>query len=165
MSRRLSIAPPEAHVVIRAATAGDLPAVDAIERASFSDPWPSSAFAEALGSSHLYFAVAVARDGRVAGYVIGWFVAGDGEIANIAVAGEARGHGIGGMLLDAALSAARAAASVTVHLEVRESNAPAQALYASREFIAVGRRRAYYRDPSEDAIVLRRTLGEVYREP
>lgn len=143
------------RVTIRPAGPADLEAVNAIECDSFSDPWPRSAFREALGSETLYFTVAVDGHGAVVGYVVGWFAGGDGEIANVAVAAEARGQGIGGQLLDAALETAGRAGSDAVHLEVRESNAPAQALYASRGFVPVGRRRAYYRAPVEDAIVLR----------
>lgn len=144
---------------MRRASASDLEAVHAIECDAFTDPWTRSSFVEALESPHLYFSVAVTQAGHVVGYVLGWFAAGDGEIANIAVAREARGKGIGGRLLDEAIMTAQATGAVTIHLEVRESNLPAQALYASRRFTPVGRRRGYYREPPEDAIVLRRTFG------
>lgn len=146
------------RVLIRLATPDDLRAVNTLERDCFSDPWHASAFNEALGSAHVYFTVAEAPEGGVVGYLVGWFVGGDGEIANIAVASHARGRGIGGQLLDDALETARRAGAATVHLEVRASNVAAQALYASRRFSAVGRRRGYYRHPPEDAIVLRHTL-------
>lgn len=151
--------PEAASVIVRRATTRDLPTVNAIERDVFSDPWPASSFTDAVHSEHLYFVVATTAAGAVVAYVVGWFAAGDGEIANIAVAADARGHGIGGRLLDEALAAARRSGSSMVHLEVRESNAAAQALYASRGFVPVGRRRGYYRQPAEDAVVLRRTLG------
>lgn len=144
-------------VSVRAAVRSDLPAVTAIECDAFSDPWPDSAFREAMEAEQTHFAVATARAGAVVAYLIGWFAGGDGEIANIAVATEARGHGIGGRLLDEALAVAWDRGSATVHLEVRASNLPAQALYASRGFVPVGRRQGYYREPLEDAIVLRRT--------
>ena len=149
----------DGEIVVRRASAGDIDAVHAIEREAFTDPWPRSSFLEALESPHLYFSVVVTADGHLVGYLLGWFAAGDGEIANIAVASGARGRGIGGRLLDDAILAAQAAGAVTIHLEVRESNAAAQALYASRRFTSVGRRRGYYREPPEDAIVLRRTFG------
>ena len=158
IARRMVSRTPVVRVVVRRAQASDLTAINAIERAAFTDPWPASAFKEALASEHLYFSVGVDPAGAVVGYVVGWFAGGEGEIANIAVACEARGQGIGGQLLDEALTAARATGSEVVHLEVRESNVAAQALYASRRFGPVGRRRAYYRTPVEDAIVLRRTL-------
>lgn len=149
----------DAAVTVRPAAASDLPAVNAIEREAFSDPWPPSSFTDAIASPQLYFAVATTAAGAVVAYVLGWFVGGDGEIANIAVAADARGQGIGGRLLDEALGAAQAQGSTMVHLEVRESNALAHALYASRGFVAVGRRRGYYREPLEDAIVLRKEFG------
>lgn len=148
-----------ATVVIRRAQQDDLAAVNAIECDAFSDPWPASAFKDALAAEALYFPVALDAHGAVIGYVVGWFAGGDGEIANIAVAAEARGQGVGGQLLDEALRVAREAGSETVHLEVRASNVPAQALYASRGFEPVGMRRGYYRDPAEDAIVLRCDLA------
>lgn len=157
-SRGVEPGPPATDLVIRPARAGDLAAVNTIEQEAFSDPWPASAFRDALASEHLYFTVAVEATGAVVGYLIGWFAAGEGEIANVAVACDCRGRGIGGRLLDAALSTARAQGSAVVHLEVRESNVAAQALYASRQFGAVGRRRQYYRAPVEDAIVLRCAL-------
>jgi ribosomal-protein-alanine N-acetyltransferase len=164
VSRRLSrraapVAPEGLDVVVRAADARDLPAVIAIECDAFSDPWPASAFAEAIAAEHMHFVVATAG-GAVVAYLIGWFAGGDGEIANIAVAADARGHGIGGRLLDEALALAWERGSVTVHLEVRASNLPAQGLYGSRGFVPVGRRQGYYREPLEDAIVLRRTRDD-----
>ena len=147
-----------APALVRTARAADLEAVVAIERASFADPWAPRAFSDALADEGLLFLVAEGEQG-VAGYVIAWFVAGDGEIANIAVAPSARGHGIGAALLDAALRAGRDCGTRSVFLECRESNAVARALYASRRFVEVGRRRGYYRLPTEDAIVLKRSEG------
>ena len=141
--------------VLRPARIEDVAAVVAIERASFSDPWPDRAFEDAVSDPALMFLVAV-ESGDVAGYVISWYVADQGEIANIAVAPSARGRGLGAALLDAALDQGRERGAGTTFLEVRESNAPARALYASRAFIEIGRRRGYYRRPPEDAIVLRR---------
>jgi len=153
--------PGDGHVAmaVRAATAGDLARVAAIEVASFTDPWSAAAFARLLDDPRVFFTVAVGPDGRVEGYVVAWFVLDEGEIANLAVAAQLRGHGVGGMLLDAALDAARARGVASVYLEVRESNAAAQALYAGRGFVTAARRRRYYRHPLEDALVLRRDLA------
>src|SRR3712207_1359794 len=95
----------------------------------------------------------------VVGYVVAWFAGGEGEIANVAVAPLARGRGIGGQLLDAAIAAAADHGAEALYLDVRESNARARALYDSRGFVEVGRRRRYYRRPDEDAIVLRRAIA------
>ena len=146
------------NVAIGPATVHDLASVAAIERVAFSDPWSLRSFREALDSGSVYFACARSDAGGVLGYVVAWFVADQGEIANIAVAPDQRGHGVGRALLDAALGEAAARGISAVFLEVRDSNQPARELYASRGFEEVGRRRRYYRRPVEDAIVLRRTL-------
>lgn len=161
-------------IIVTPATAGDLDRVAAIEGASFGDPWSRHAFERLLGDERVFFSVAcaprnhaarhgdtAAPDGEgsvVVGYVAAWFIMDEGEIANLAVAPEARGHGIGALLLDSAIAAARARGVSAVYLEVRDSNVPARRLYASRGFTEVGRRRRYYRRPVEDALVLRLVL-------
>ena len=147
-------------VEITPATIDDVPAVTAIERQAFSDPWSDKAFREALGHPAVYFACARSGVGDVVGYVVAWFAADEGEIANLAVAPEGWGSGIGRRLLEAALSAAAARGAAAVYLEVRDSNDRARRLYRSSGFVEIGRRRRYYRRPSEDAIVLRRTLTQ-----
>ncbi|HEV8216320.1 MAG TPA: ribosomal protein S18-alanine N-acetyltransferase [Gemmatimonadaceae bacterium] len=144
---------------IGSATVHDLASVAVIERAAFSDPWSLRSFREALDSGSVYFACARSDAGSVLGYVVAWFVADQGEIANIAVAPDQRGRGVGRALLDAALGEAATRGIAAVFLEVRDSNQRARELYASRGFEEVGRRRRYYRRPVEDAIVLRRTLS------
>lgn len=146
-------------LAIGAATVRDLAPVAAIEHAAFSDPWSLRSFREALDSPSVYFACARSDAGSVLGYVVAWFVADQGEIANIAVAPDQRGRGVGRALLDAALGEAAARGIRAVFLEVRDSNQRARELYASRGFEEIGRRRRYYRRPVEDAIVLRRTLS------
>lgn len=145
-------------VTIHAATERDMAEIANIERASFSDPWSTASFAIILTEPAAFFATACdgVSDG-IAGYVVAWFAADEGEIANLAVAQPTRRRGIGAALLDAALSEAQRRNATAVYLEVRESNAAARGLYASRGFEEVGRRRGYYRRPDEDAIVLRWT--------
>ena len=145
-------------ISLRRAERTDLDAVVAIERVSFSDPpWSRDSFAALVDSPRAYFTVACEDPAdAVVGYVVAWFVVDEAEIANLAVAPDHRHRGIGSRLLDAALTEARLAGAVMVHLEVRDSNAAARALYGSRGFEMVGRRRRYYRDPVEDALLLRR---------
>lgn len=150
---------PHEALVVRAATAGDLAQVAAIERTAFSDPWAPIAFERLLHDPRVFFLVAVSPDDRVLGYVVAWFVLDEGEIGNLAVADAARRRGVGRSLLDAALEGARARGVATVYLEVRDSNAAARALYATRGFEVVARRPRYYRRPVEDALVLRRDLA------
>jgi ribosomal-protein-alanine N-acetyltransferase len=103
-------------------------------------------------------AASVAAPDIVVGYVVAWVVADEAEIANLAVTQERRRSGIGRRLLEAAASEAEVAGARMVYLEVRESNAAARALYGSGGFTLVGRRSRYYRNPSEDALVLRLDL-------
>jgi ribosomal-protein-alanine N-acetyltransferase len=155
-------------ITISAATDADLPAIVAIERRAFSDPWTLRSFREALDHPAVFFACA-RRDGggrsgdrsagdEVAGYVVAWFVADEGEIANLAVDPAGWGGGVGRALLDAALAEGERRGTAAVYLEVRDSNERARRLYASRRFEEIGRRRNYYQRPVEDAIVLRRML-------
>lgn len=147
-------------MVLGAATAADIPDVAALERACYADPWPPSAFASLPDNARVFFHVARehARS-SVAGYVIAWYVLDEGELANLAVAPEHRRRGLGTKLLDAMLSDAAARGVSDVCLEVRDSNAEARRLYGSRGFLEVGRRKGYYRNPLEDALILRRTVG------
>lgn len=144
---------------IRPATAADLPRVVEIERASFTDPWSVTAFQSALDQDRLNFHVAV-HDGAVVGYAVSWFVVDEAELANLAVVPAMRGRRVGAALLTRAIADAALSGCVVMHLEVRESNTAARALYASRGFGMVGRRKRYYREPVEDALILRAILGD-----
>ncbi|HET7296582.1 MAG TPA: ribosomal protein S18-alanine N-acetyltransferase [Gemmatimonadales bacterium] len=132
--------------------------VAAIERAAFSDPWSATDFAECL-ASRVPFLVAEARGGgAVIGYVIARRAADEGEILNLGVAAEQRGHGVGRALVARALALLAAGGVHVVFLEVRESNAVARRLYQSLGFTEVARRAGYYRHPVEDAVVLRAAI-------
>ena len=144
---------------IRPAAPADAKSLLAIERRAFSDPWTEASFQEALTSAWTFGLVAETGRG-VAGYLIGREVAGTGEVLNLAVAPEFRRRGIAGALLETGLAAFRRRKVDEVFLEVRESNRSAQALYLSRGFRAVGQRAAYYRNPKEDALVLRLALAQ-----
>jgi ribosomal-protein-alanine N-acetyltransferase len=145
--------------MIRGARRDDVDDIAAIERRAFSDPWSAGSFRALFGNPLVHFAVAedsVTR--RVLGYVVSWYVVDEAEIANLAVGDDVRRAGVGARLLDHALDIARERRCQVVFLEVRESNAAARALYASRGFEVAGRRAKYYRKPVEDALVLRRGL-------
>jgi ribosomal-protein-alanine acetyltransferase len=94
--------------------------------------------------------------GEVIGMIAVRVMADEGEILNLAIAVPWRRRGVGSRLVESAIAQARAAGTVRVFLEVRESNAVARAFYSRMRFIEVGRRRGYYRDPDEDALVLTR---------
>ena len=149
---------PQSGILLRRARASDLPGILAIERVSFTDPWSRSSFTAILEQPRVYFAVALDPAGSVLGYTVAWFVLDEAELANLAVAPEARGQGIGALLLRGAIRSAEERGTASMYLEVRESNVSARALYASHGFAEVGRRPAYYRKPVEDALVLRRSM-------
>lgn len=146
-------------IVIQPVAVEDLPEVVALERASYADPWSATAFAGLPGHPAVHFPVVRIAPGEpVVGYAVAWFAADEGELANLAVAPAFRRRGLGQRLLDSVLEEARARGVREVFLEVRESNAAARELYASRNFEEVGRRKRYYRSPEEDALILRCTL-------
>ena len=101
------------------------------------------------------FLVAEGDGGAILGYVVALDAADEGEILNLAVAPTGRRAGLGRALVRQILEALSARGVRQVFLEVRDSNAPARALYTAHGFKEVGRRREYYRRPVEDAIVLR----------
>jgi ribosomal-protein-alanine N-acetyltransferase len=141
-------------------TIDDVPRVADIEEQAFSDAWPASAFRDLLGRAYARLRVAQDASATVQGYCVLLRAADEGEIANICTAPEVRGRGVGGRLLDDALAAADGSAVAAVYLEVRTSNLAARGLYESRGFRMVGRRRSYYQQPTEDALVLRRSHPE-----
>lgn len=154
---------------IRPFTTSDLPAVLRIERASYSTPWPEASFKGLLGriDTALFVAEAVesSDDGgeagrsatppEVVGYAVSWSVAGQGELGNIAVAPAWRRRGVARELLERVIMTMRGRDVHELYLEVRTSNEIAQRLYQSYGFREVGIRKAYYTNPTEDAIVMR----------
>jgi len=143
----------------RAATQADVPAIVEIERTSFGDPWSEETFRDLLRLRQAIFLVATeGLPESVCGYVIAAVITDEAEVLNLAVAGQSRRRGFGGRLLDAGLGMIRDRGAREVFLEVRESNAAAIALYTSRGFAALSRRARYYRNPVEDALVLRHAI-------
>ena len=148
-------------LVLRPASHDDVGEMVEIEEASFSDPWSAASFAGYLSESNVGRAlVTVAEsEAQVIGYSVMLFALPDADLANIAVAPAARGQGTGRLLLDRTLMAARAVGTRTVFLEVRGSNESAIRMYKVAGFSEFSRRRRYYRDPVEDALVLRLDLS------
>lgn len=99
-------------------------------------------------------ALVVEQSGSVVGFIVGRQVEDEWEIENIAVTGEARRCGLGSRLVGELLDVVRDRGGKSVFLEVRESNRAARALYEKWAFIEVGRRKMYYQNPAEDALLL-----------
>lgn len=120
-----------------------------IEKLCFSLPWNRRALENQMNSkSHLFLA---AVDGsKVLGYIGMMKVLDEGYISNVAVAPQYRRHSIADALINALIKRTRGSLAFMT-LEVRESNAPATALYEKHGFILVGTRKNYYEHPKENA--------------
>lgn len=175
--------------ILRPMTNDDIPQVVTIDRASFTTPWSARTYEFEINnreSSHLVVIEVVdqhvprtdgwrglaarlrspaAASGPIAGYGGCWLIAGEAHISTIAVAPEYRGRGLGELLLAAMLKRSINRRGDYSVLEVRASNEVAQALYRKYRYEVVGRRRGYYRDDGEDALLMEvRPLDEAYRQ-
>ena len=135
-------------------TLDDVPAVSLLEDKLFPTPWPQSAFVNDVSRNPFGYHLVAEHSGHVIGYVIAWFMLDDVHIATIGVAPEWQGQGIGKLLMLMAMKWAIAMESPVVTLEVRPSNERAIRLYRSLGFRVVGRRKNYYRDTGEDALIM-----------
>lgn len=137
----------------------DLPAVMAIEERVFiGDAWPESFYRRDLNNPQALYCVlelAVATGApHLLGYAGCWFVEDEAHLMTIAIAPEWQGRGLGEWLLLAVLDLVEARRSAACTLEVRVSNRRAQALYERVGFEVTGRRRRYYQDNREDALIM-----------
>lgn len=144
-------------VVLRPLTEDDLPRVEQIETASFTVPWSMHTFRQLLTRDDSE-ATGAECGGRLVGYSVFWSVLDQAELGDIAVDADFRGRGIGSMLLRDTFRRAAARGIRQLFLEVRVSNVDAHRLYERHGFTSVGRRRRYYRQPVEDALVMLKNL-------
>jgi ribosomal-protein-alanine N-acetyltransferase len=142
---------------IRRATVADADQLAAIERVCFSDPWTPAGIEETIQYETALALVAENRAG-VAGYIMARISGEEGEILNLAVLPPYRRRGVARRLLAEGVAALVADGVREAYLEVRESNAAAISLYQSAGFRTVGLRPRYYRNPPENALVLRAPL-------
>ena len=142
------------HVRIVPMTADHLDEVAELERVCFTTPWSRNMLAEELDNSLSAFLVALDDNDKVAGYAGLQAVLDEGYITNVAVRPDCRRQGIAGKLLQVFLDFAKGNHLAFLSLEVRASNYDAIALYGSRGFRSVGRRKNYYEHPREDAIIM-----------
>jgi ribosomal-protein-alanine N-acetyltransferase len=142
-------------VAIRSARLHDVPVILALERqAPGAAHWTSEQYNKMVSSGVVLVAEPAAEEaGKLCGFVGAQAVAGEWEIENVVVAAEFLRRGIANELVRELIRRAKSAAASAILLEVRESNLPARRLYEKQGFCEVGRRRAYYRDPVEDAIL------------
>ena len=149
----------EKTVQIRPMSPADIPTVAALERQSFSEPWSEHGFEDALLGQQNIFLVAEPEDDRIAGYIGLYGSFDEGDITNVAVDPSFRGRGIGTLLVNAVKEMAVRQGIRNIFLEVRESNGAARTLYSRSGFEPCGRRKDFYREPTEDAILMQISLG------
>jgi [ribosomal protein S18]-alanine N-acetyltransferase len=145
---------------IRPAERADVAALTRIERRCFSDPWSEAGILESIQSETTVALVAENAEGEL-GYLMARLSGEEGEILNLAVLPGHRRQGVGRRLLEQGIALLIGRGAREAYLEVRESNQAARALYLGFGFRPVGMRPHYYRNPAEDALVLRARLQPV----
>ena len=128
-----------------------------LERLCFHDPWSENSIASELGNRLSVWLVALDED-KVVGYVGSQTVIDETDMMNIAVHPDYRNRGVATALIVELTQQLRMRGSKGLMLEVRESNSAAISLYEKHGFLQVGCRRNYYRNPRENAMILRKEL-------
>ncbi len=140
----------------RPATQADIPAVLSLERALASAAhWPESSYKEVFAPDASSRIALILEDGTQlpCGFVIARLTSGECELENVAVAPSLQRRGAGTKLIQSLIAAARERGAHSIHLEVRDSNNAARALYEKCGFANTGRRPRYYSNPGEDAVL------------
>ena len=152
-------------ITMTAMTLDDLDEVLSIERVSFQTPWSRTAFRYELTQNRVARSVVVRVGSELAGYLCLWEIGHEIHITNLAVHPRLRRRGVARALLGQTMEDARRSGVELLFLEVRPTNAEALALYESLGFSVIGRRKGYYFDTGEDALVMEARLGaETARE-
>ncbi len=150
------------NFLIRKMTLDDIPVVVELDRISFSLPWPERSFRFEIADNPVARCWVAEVDGRVVGMVVGWLLVDEIHIATIATHPDFRRQGIGRKLLSHTLRHALEEGAQSSFLEVRASNLGAQEMYRQFGYEPAGRRKRYYKDNDEDAILM--NLGSLRKE-
>ena len=126
-----------------------------LERICFADPWSEKSVASELDNKWALWLVALEGD-TVVGYIGSQTAVDETDVMNVAVHPDHRRQGIAEALIEKLVLELKARGSHALMLEVRASNAPAISLYEKLGFLQVGLRKNYYRNPKEDALILRK---------
>lgn len=148
------VARPPVRLRVEPMLLGDIPAVHAIESASFPTPWPPYAFRGELESNRMAHYLVVRAGERVVAYAGLWLMVDEAHVTTFAVLPAYRRRGIAGRLLSDLIELAADLGATVVTLEVRISNLAARRLYERFGFRPVGVRPHYYTDNSEDALIM-----------
>jgi ribosomal-protein-alanine N-acetyltransferase len=147
------------ELVVSEMLPSDLDEVLGIEEASFSVPWSRESFLFEIQANPYARNLVMRHGGRIVAFACAWVVDDELKINNIAVLPGERRKGYGEAMLRHVLDYGRSSACTEATLEVRPSNRAARALYETHGFEQVGRRKGYYRDTHEDAILMAAELG------
>jgi ribosomal-protein-alanine N-acetyltransferase len=145
---------------IRAMKEGDIPKIMEIERVSFITPWTEGMFKSQLRFRDRAINLVLLEREVMVGYAAAWIAYDEIHLLSIAVAPERRRMGFGTVMLHAIMKRGRARGGLRVILEVREGNETARGFYRAHGFSEIGRRRTYYSDTGEDAIVMEFVFGD-----
>jgi ribosomal-protein-alanine N-acetyltransferase len=148
------VARPPVALRIEEMTFDDLPAVHAIEQASFAVPWPNDAYRSELTTNRLASYIVARADDTIVGFAGLWVMVDEAHVTTFAVDPRWRRRGVGERLLLGLLDIAVARRAREATLEVRLSNMPARRLYEKYGFRPVGIRPRYYSDNGEDALIM-----------
>ena len=138
---------------IRKSLVSDAGSIARLEAEIFTDAWSERDIISTISTEGGMCYTAIDDDG-ICAYIIARQIPPEGEIYRIAVKNEKRRHGVAYRLLSYAIKCERARGLEVLFLEVRESNTPARNFYKSFGFREIGRRKGYYKLPSEDAIIM-----------
>ncbi len=139
---------------IRRATIMDIDSIIAVEKESFSTPWPRQAFVDELTRNIVSYYIVMEQHGEVVGYMGMWIIVDEAHITNIAVHPKARRQQIAETAVSLMKLLAKERGALRMTLEVRKSNVAAIALYEKLGFVSYGLRKNYYIEPVEDAIIM-----------
>ena len=142
-------------MMIAKMTADHVSQIAELEKICFSDPWSENSVSSELKNKLALWLVAE-ENGTVAGYIGSQTCGEESDVMNVAVHPDFRRRGIAEALVNALVEELKAIGSHCLTLEVRASNVPAIALYEKMGFSEIGRRKNYYRNPREDALILRK---------
>ena len=137
----------------RAMTSDDAEAIAALEAKCFAMPWSREDFWREMRNELAEYVVGV-LDGKVIAYAGAWVSFDQAEVMHVAVDSKFRGQGVGTMLFGALIEAVKIRGATSITLEVRPSNTAAIKLYESFGLKSVGRRKGYYLDNGEDALIM-----------
>lgn len=142
------------ELIIRRAEARDVLPMALLDSLCFAAPWSEESFRQEVTENNLALYLVAETDGVIAGYAGVWAILDEGHITNVAVHPDYRRRGIASALMEILIRSCEEEGITCQTLEVRPSNQAALALYAAFGFREEGRRKGYYEDNGEDALIM-----------